>query len=101
MTWLSLVPREDLLPWLPTEQLATFAVEEVHRFSLDRWKLQGFLPGLPVPSPKDAGVEEGEAKLTGQGLCLGSQPTSQGSAISLFSFEVFFFLLFFCASFKG
>ena len=51
----------------------------------------GFSASLPMPSPKDSGVEEGEAKLTGQGLCLGSQPTSQGSAISLFSFEVFFF----------
>ena len=64
-------------------------------------EITGFSASLPVPSPKDSGVEEGEAKLTGQGLCLGSQPTSQGSAISLLSFEFFFFLLFFCASFKG
>lgn len=54
VTWFSLVPREDLLPWLRTEQLATFAVEEVHLFLLHCWKLQGFLLGLPVPSPKDS-----------------------------------------------
>lgn len=97
MTWLSLVPREDLLPWLPTEQLATFAVEEVHRFSLDRWKLQGFLPGLPVPSPKDAGVEEGEAKLTGQGL----SPHPKAQLLFFSHLRFFFFFFSFALHLKG
>lgn len=101
MTWLSLVPREDLLPWLPTEQLATFAVEEVHRFLLDRWKLQGFLLVCPCLLPRTLVLRRVKQNSLARGFALVLSPHPKAQLLVFSHLRFFFFFFSFALHLKG